>query len=78
MIIVSSSPARVIAQCHAGIVGCMPALNARTDAQLDEWLGSIVTALADFSRAHPEQQAATRVYRLINEYQAARIALDPG
>ena len=33
-----SNPDLVIAQCKAGIVGSFPALNARPEAQLDEWL----------------------------------------
>ena len=33
-----SNPKLVIAQCTAGIVGSMPALNARPASQLDEWL----------------------------------------
>jgi nitronate monooxygenase len=40
-----STPALVVAQCRAGIVGSMPALNARTDVQLDAWLGEITSAL---------------------------------
>ena len=33
-----SNPKLVIEQCKAGIVGSMPALNARPAAQLEEWL----------------------------------------
>ena len=33
-----SNPKLVIAQCKAGVVGSMPALNARPASQLDEWL----------------------------------------
>ena len=33
-----STPALVIAQCKAGIVGSMPALNARPPELLDDWL----------------------------------------
>ena len=36
-----SNPKLVIAQCQAGIVGSMPALNARPASQLDEWLHEI-------------------------------------
>ena len=32
----------VIAQCKAGIVGSMPALNARPSTQLDDWLAEII------------------------------------
>ena len=36
-----SNPKLVIAQCKAGVVGSMPALNARPAAQLDDWLGDL-------------------------------------
>ena len=53
-----SNPKLVIAQCKAGVVGSMPALNARPAAQLDEWLAEITEALDAHNRAHPEQPAA--------------------
>ncbi|MDP1532808.1 MAG: nitronate monooxygenase, partial [Rubrivivax sp.] len=53
-----SNPKLVIAQCQAGIVGSMPALNARPAAQLDEWLAEITETLAAWDRAHPETPAA--------------------
>ncbi|HEY2190627.1 MAG TPA: nitronate monooxygenase family protein [Caldimonas sp.] len=53
-----SNPKLVIAQCIAGVVGSMPALNARPAAQLDEWLAEITAALAAHDRAHPERPAA--------------------
>jgi nitronate monooxygenase len=53
-----SNPKLVIAQCQAGIVGSMPALNARPASQLDEWLAEITETLAAWDRAHPEQPAA--------------------
>ena len=53
-----SNPKLVIAQCKAGIVGAMPALNARPASQLDEWLAEITEALAAHNRAHPERPAA--------------------
>jgi nitronate monooxygenase len=53
-----SNPKLVIAQCTAGIVGSMPALNARPAAQLDDWLAEITEALAAHDRAHPEAPAA--------------------
>jgi nitronate monooxygenase len=53
-----SNPKLVIAQCQAGIVGAMPALNARPASQLDEWLAEITEALAAWDRAHPERPAA--------------------
>ena len=53
-----SHPQLVIAQCIAGVVGSMPALNARPASQLDEWLAEITEALAAHDRAHPERPAA--------------------
>ncbi len=53
-----SNPKLVIAQCTAGVVGAMPALNARPAEQLDEWLAEISEALAAHDRAHPERPAA--------------------
>ena len=52
------NPQLVIAQCKAGIVGSMPALNARPASQLDEWLAEITEALAAHDRAHPEAPSA--------------------
>jgi len=53
-----SNPKLVVAQCTAGIVGSMPALNARPAEQLDEWLAEITDALAAHDRAHPDRPAA--------------------
>ena len=53
-----STPKLVIAQCKAGIVGSMPALNARPAEQLEEWLIEITEALAAHNREHPDQPAA--------------------
>jgi len=53
-----SNPRMVIEQCKAGVVGSMPALNARPAAQLDEWLAEITEALAAHDAAHPESPAA--------------------
>jgi nitronate monooxygenase len=53
-----SNPKLVIAQCIAGVVGSMPALNARPASQLDEWLAEITETLAAHDRAHPDAPAA--------------------
>ncbi len=53
-----SNPKLVIAQCINGVIGSMPALNARPAAQLDEWLAEITEALAAHNRAHAERPAA--------------------
>lgn len=53
-----SNPQLVIAQCQAGIIGAMPALNARPAEQLDDWLAEITETLAAWDKAHPESPAA--------------------
>ena len=53
-----STPALVLAQCTAGIIGSFPALNARPQAQLDEWLHEITEGLAAWDRDHPDRPAA--------------------
>ena len=53
-----SHPALVIAQCKAGIVGSFPALNARPQSQLDEWIAEISEALAEHNAANPDAPAA--------------------
>jgi nitronate monooxygenase len=53
-----SNPKLVIAQCQAGVVGSMPALNARPAAQLDDWLAEITETLAAYNLANPDKPAA--------------------
>ena len=53
-----SNPKLVIAQCIAGVVGSMPALNARPAEQLEEWLIEITQALDAHNKAHPDRPAA--------------------
>jgi len=53
-----SNPKLVIAQCKAGVVGSFPALNARPQSQLDEWLHEITEALAAHDRDHPDAPSA--------------------
>src|SRR3954451_5009051 len=53
-----SVPDLVIAQCKAGVVGSFPALNARPQELLDEWLARITEELAAHDRAHPDRPSA--------------------
>jgi nitronate monooxygenase len=53
-----SSPDLVIAQCKAGIVGSFPALNARPQPVLEEWLKRIIGELAEHNEKHPHAPAA--------------------
>lgn len=53
-----SHPPLVLAQCKAGIAGAFPALNARPQSQLDEWLAEITEDLARHDSANPDRPAA--------------------
>ena len=53
-----SGPELVIAQCKAGIVGSFPALNARPQCMLGEWLTRIKEELAEYDRENPDSPSA--------------------
>ena len=53
-----SGPDLVIAQCKAGIVGSFPALNARPQHVLDEWIVRIKTELAEYQEQNPDAKVA--------------------
>ncbi len=53
-----SGPDLVIAQCKAGIVGSFPALNARPQSLLDEWLHRITEELTAWDAANPGTPSA--------------------
>lgn len=53
-----SHPALTLAQCKAGVIGAFPALNARPESQLDEWLAEITEGLAAHDAQNPDRPAA--------------------
>ena len=53
-----SGPELVIAQCKAGVVGSFPALNARPQTLLDEWLHQITEELGAWDRDNPDRLSA--------------------
>ena len=53
-----SNPKTVIEQCKAGVIGSMPALNARPASQLEDWLAEITEALAAHDKTNPDNKAA--------------------
>jgi nitronate monooxygenase len=53
-----SHPALTLAQCKAGVIGAFPALNARPESQLDEWLAMITEDLAAHDAGHPDRPSA--------------------
>src|ERR1700743_45521 len=48
-----SHPELTLAQCKAGVIGAFPALNARPESQLDEWLATITEELGSYDTNHP-------------------------
>jgi len=53
-----SGPELVIAQCKAGIVGSFPALNARPQSMLGEWLKRIKEELGEYVESNPDEPVA--------------------
>ena len=53
-----SGPELVRAQCKAGIVGSFPALNARPQSMLGEWLTRIKDELAEYDKQNPDSPSA--------------------
>ena len=53
-----SGPELVISQCKAGVVGSFPALNARPQEVLDEWLIQIKEELDKHNQENPDSPAA--------------------
>ena len=53
-----SGPDLVIAQCQAGIVGSFPALNARPQHVLGEWIQRIKDELGAYQEENPDEPVA--------------------
>jgi nitronate monooxygenase len=71
-----SVPELVIAQCKAGIIGSFPALNARPQSLLDEWLHQITEELAAWDHANPDQLSAPFAVNQIVHKSNARLEDD--
>lgn len=71
-----SDVALVTAQCKAGIVGGFPALNARPQAALDDWIRRIKDDLAAHDATHPERPAAPFAVNQICHTTNHRLAAD--
>ena len=71
-----SGPQLVIAQCASGVVGSMPALNARPQSQLSPWLTEIETALAELRLRDPERVIAPYAVNLIIHRSNDRVETD--
>jgi nitronate monooxygenase len=71
-----SVPDLVIAQCKAGIVGSFPALNARPQEALDQWLIQIKNELAEYAEANPDKPVAPYAVNQICHKSNDRLMLD--
>jgi nitronate monooxygenase len=71
-----SNPQLTIAQCKAGVIGAFPALNARPQSQLDEWLAEITETLADHDARNPGRRAAPFAVNQIVHKSNARLEQD--
>jgi nitronate monooxygenase len=71
-----STPDLVIAQCKAGIVGSFPALNARPQTQLREWLVRITSELDEYRKENPGKRVAPYAVNQIVHSSNDRLAHD--
>jgi len=71
-----SNPDLVIAQCKAGIVGSFPALNARPEPVLEEWLQRITVELDRHNQENPDSPAAPFAVNQIVHGSNARLEYD--
>jgi nitronate monooxygenase len=71
-----SNPELVIAQCSSGVVGSFPALNARPQERLEDWLAQVSEGLAAWNAAHPERCAAPFAVNQIVHRSNARLEHD--
>ena len=62
-----SNPKLVIEQCKAGVVGSMPALNARPASLLEDWLAEITETLDAYNRANPDNPAAPSINQIVHK-----------
>ncbi|MCA0187818.1 MAG: nitronate monooxygenase [Proteobacteria bacterium] len=71
-----SGPELVTETCKAGVAGSFPALNARSNEQLDAWLGDINQALETARAAAPEAAVAPYGINLILHASNPRVEPD--
>ncbi len=71
-----SGPELVIEQCKAGIVGAFPALNARPEKMLEEWLQRITSELEQYRKDHPDEPVAPYAVNQIVHQSNSRLQHD--
>ena len=73
-----SYPELVLAQCKAGVVGSFPALNARPEEKLSEWLTMMKKELEDFRTENPDAVIAPYAVNQICHHSNNRLEHDMG
>ena len=68
-----SGPELVIAQCNAGIVGSFPALNARPQEALVDWIRQIKEA----SKSYQELALVKKRERYVKKRERVRVIIPP-
>jgi len=71
-----SRPALVIAQCTAGVVGSFPALNARPQSLLDDWIKEIKDGLQQAREENPDAPIAPFAVNQIVHMSNSRLFAD--
>ena len=71
-----SYPELVLAQCKAGIVGSFPALNARPEEKLGEWITMMKKELNDYQNKNPEEIVAPFAVNQICHHSNSRLEHD--
>ncbi len=71
-----SRPDLVVAQCTSGVVGSFPALNARPESLLDDWLSEIGERLQAHREAHPDDPVAPYAVNQIVHASNTRLEAD--
>lgn len=71
-----SGPELVFAQCVNGVIGSFPALNARPQPVLDEWLVKLTQDLAAYKASHPGLKIAPYAVNQIVHTSNARLEED--
>lgn len=71
-----SNPELVLEQCKSGIVGSFPALNARPEPVLEQWLARITAELAEYKTAYPDKKVAPYAVNQIVHASNARLQHD--
>jgi nitronate monooxygenase len=71
-----STPPLVLAQCVNGLIGSFPALNARPQTQLDDWLSTLRSDLSDYRDSHPGAKVAPFAVNQIVHKSNARLDAD--